>query len=67
MILQCLVGQGADVCAQISSRIHGGVTAGLDVFNAKHHGFKKLVMTPRLWKQHFAANPLRSDLYNISN
>ncbi|SEG18885.1 hypothetical protein SAMN05216242_1241, partial [Thauera chlorobenzoica] len=23
-------------------------------------------LTPRLWKQHFAANPLRSDLFEIS-
>ena len=23
------------------------------------------LLTPRLWKTHFAANPLRSDLYNI--
>jgi hypothetical protein len=24
-------------------------------------------LTPRLWKQHFAANPLRSDLYRLQN
>jgi transposase len=23
------------------------------------------LLTPRLWKTHFAASPLRSDLYNI--
>jgi hypothetical protein len=26
----------------------------------------QLQLTPRLWKQHFAANPLRSDLLAIS-
>lgn len=25
------------------------------------------LLTPRLWKHHFAANPLRSDLYSCRN
>ena len=32
----------------------------------QHPSARVAELTPRLWKQHFAANPLRSDLYNIS-
>jgi len=28
-------------------------------------GAMALLLTPRLWKTHFAASPLRSDLYSI--
>ncbi|MDD5278044.1 IS66 family transposase [Acidithiobacillus sp.] len=31
----------------------------------QHPASRVAELTPRLWKQHFAANPLRSDLYNI--
>ena len=33
----------------------------------QHPSSRVAELTPRLWKEHFAANPLRSDLYNISN
>ena len=33
----------------------------------QHPSARVAALTPRLWKEHFAANPLRSDLYNISN
>ena len=33
----------------------------------QHPSSRVAELTPRLWKKHFAANPLRSDLYNISN
>ena len=33
---------------------------------SQHPSARVVELTPRLWKQHFAANPLRSDLYNIS-
>ncbi len=32
----------------------------------QHPSCRVAELTPRLWKQHFAANPLRPDLYNIS-
>ena len=32
----------------------------------QHPSARVAELTPRLWKEHFAANPLRSDLYNIS-
>ena len=32
----------------------------------QHPSSRVAELTPRLWKQHFAVNPLRSDLYNIS-
>ena len=32
----------------------------------QHPSSRVAELTPRLWKEHFAANPLRSDLYNIS-
>jgi hypothetical protein len=32
----------------------------------QHLSARVAELTPRLWKQHFAANPLRSDFYNIS-
>ncbi|MGE4418184.1 MAG: IS66 family transposase [Marinobacterium sp.] len=31
----------------------------------QHPASRVAELTPRLWKQHFAANPLRSDLYNL--
>lgn len=31
-----------------------------------HPATRVAELTPRLWKQHFAANPLRSDLYGLS-
>lgn len=31
----------------------------------RHPAAQVALLTPRLWKQHFAAKPLRSDLYNI--
>jgi hypothetical protein len=33
----------------------------------QHPSSRVAELTPWLWKEHFAANPLRSDLYNISN
>jgi transposase len=33
---------------------------------ASHPATDVAQLTPRLWKTHFAANPLRSDLYNIA-
>ena len=30
-----------------------------------HPNHQVSMLTPRLWKQHFADNPMRSDLYNI--
>jgi hypothetical protein len=30
------------------------------------HAAQVAQLTPRLWKQHFAANPLRSDLHGCS-
>lgn len=30
-----------------------------------HLAFAVHLLTPRLWKQHFAANPLRSDLKRV--
>ena len=33
----------------------------------QHPSSRVAELTPRLWKEHFAANRLRSDLYNISN
>jgi transposase len=31
-----------------------------------HPATRAAELTPRLWKRHFAANPLRSDLYGLS-
>lgn len=33
---------------------------------ASHPATEVAQLTPRLWKQHFASHPLRSDLYNIA-
>ena len=33
---------------------------------AQHPASQVHQLTPRLWEQHFAENPLRSDLYNVS-
>ena len=32
---------------------------------ARHPAAKVALLTPRLWRQHFAPHPLRSDLYRI--
>ena len=31
----------------------------------QHPASRVAELTPRLWKEHFAANPLRSDLYAL--
>jgi transposase len=49
-------------------RLHGidPYTYLVDVLQrvAQHPASRVAELTPRLWKQHFGAEPLRSDLYN---
>jgi transposase len=51
-------------------RLHGidPYTYLVDVLQrvGQHPAARVAELTPRLWKQHFAANPLRSDLHNLS-
>jgi hypothetical protein len=51
-------------------RLHGiePYTYFVDVLQrvAQHPARRVAELTPRLWKQHFAAQPLRSDLHNIT-
>jgi len=54
----------------VTSRLHG-----IDVYSylidvlqrvSQHPASKVADLTPRLWKQHFAANPLRSTLSTMT-
>lgn len=51
----------------VTCRLHGidPYTYFVDVLQrvGQHPAARVAELTPRLWKQHFAANPLRSDLY----
>lgn len=53
----------------VTCRLHGvdPYTYLVDVLQrvAEHPAARVAELTPRLWKQHFAANPLRSDLHNF--
>lgn len=51
----------------VTCRLHGidPYTYLIDVLQrvGQHPAARVAELTPRLWKQHFAANPLRSDLH----
>ena len=53
----------------VTCRLHGidPYTYLVDVLQrvAEHPASRVAELTPRLWKQHFAANPLRSDLHDF--
>ena len=53
----------------VTCRLHGidPYTYLVDVLQrvGQHPASRVAELTPRLWKQHFADNPLRSDLHNI--
>jgi transposase len=53
----------------VTCRLHGvdPYTYLVDVLQrvGQHPAARVAELTPRLWKQHFAANPLRSDLYRL--
>jgi len=53
----------------VTCRLHGvdPYTYLVDVLQrvGQHPASRVAELTPRLWKQHFAANPLRSDLYGV--
>ncbi len=55
----------------VTCRLHGvdPYTYLVDVLQrvAQHPAARVAELTPRLWKQHFADNPLRSDLYGLPN
>ena len=55
----------------VTCRLHGvdSYTYLVDVLQrvSEHPGSRVAELTPRLWKQHFAANPLRSDLHDFPN
>lgn len=54
----------------VTCRLHGidPYTYLVDVVQrvGRHPAVRVAELTPRLWKQHFAANPLRSDLHRFS-
>jgi len=54
----------------VTCRLHGidPYTYLVDVLQrvGQHPAARVAELTPRLWKQHFAANPLRSDLHRVS-
>jgi transposase len=56
-------------CLIVTCRLHGidPYTYLVDVLQriSEHPASRVGELTPRLWKQHFAANPLRSDLYDF--
>ena len=53
----------------VTCRLHGidPYTFLVDVLQriSEHPASRVAELTPRLWKQHFAANPLRSDLHDF--
>ena len=55
----------------VTCRLHGvdPYTYLVDVLQrvAQHPASRVAELTPRLWKQHFADNPLRSDLHGLPN
>jgi transposase len=55
----------------ITCRLHGidPYTYFVDVLQrvGRHPAARVAELTPRLWKQHFAANPLRSDLHTSAS
>jgi len=53
----------------VTSRLHGidPYTYLVDILQrvGQHPASRVAELTPRLWTLHFAANPLRSDLYTV--